>query len=141
MEKSKEREERFKDGQHRQTYVRNGVPRKFIGYGKRRSAPFDKILCMICLDDIEKEDMFIDTRGQAWIKVLVSERIDIGANNQTHNVEVIRNTLKESKMEEVYSMKQMASRDSTMLRHGVDSNKLPPVELKDSFLNKFRKKK
>jgi hypothetical protein len=140
MEK-REKEERYKSGQHRQTYVRNGVPRKFIGYGKRRAAPFDKVLISICLDDLEKEDMVIDPNGQAWIRVLVSERLDIGANGITHNVEIIRKSVRDEKMEEIYTLKQMAGSDKTMLRHGVDSNKLPPIELKESFLNKFRKKK
>lgn len=143
MDKEQERQEAFRDGQHRQQYVRNGVVRKFVGYGNRRAAPFDKILIRVCLDDLEEKDLFIDTRGQAWVNLLVSERIDQTINH-THNVEVIRLGVKSEKMEGLHSLKQLAMGDTGVLRNGVDSNKIPYGEKAtkyNGFVEKFKKKK
>lgn len=126
----------YQEGQHRQTYVRNGIVRKFIGYGKQRISPFHKVLYRICLDEIEQEDIWIDPNGKAWLTVLGSERLDQNANGITHNIEVIRPTKRDKVKENVYTMKQMAANDPTVLRNGVDTNKVPY----GSFSDRFKKK-
>ena len=116
------------EGQHKKTYIRNGIIRKFVGHGKRRVAPFDKVLYTLCLDDIEPEDIFIGNDGKGYVKLLGSERLDINANGITHNLETVRIPKKEKAINALAEMKAAAKKDETILRHGVDSNKVPFAE-------------